>query len=142
MQVNYADDPGPMLRQNPKLLRTRVKLGNKGVVGCLEDSDSAMSNQLTDGFKALVENGQIELTGEHLVTKYADRFSAEAVTAGDAWRAINPSHAQAARQFPLRPISRGLFTVVPESLPARSVANDVYEVWHAGSAQAYSPRPT
>ncbi len=57
--------------------RTRMKLRNKGVVGCLEDW--AMSNQPTDGFKTLIENGQTELTGEFLVTKYADRFSPEAV---------------------------------------------------------------
>jgi hypothetical protein len=56
---------------------TRTKLRNKGVVGCLEDW--AMSTQPTEGFKTLVEHGYIDLTGEFLVTKYADRFSPEAV---------------------------------------------------------------
>jgi hypothetical protein len=62
--------------------RTRTKLQNKGVVGCLEDW--AMSTQPTEGFNTLVANGQTELTGEFLVTKYADRFSPEAVTRAKA----------------------------------------------------------
>ena len=57
--------------------RTRQKLKNKGVVECLEDW--ARSYNETDGFKALVAAGLAELTGEYLVTRYPDRFSAEAV---------------------------------------------------------------
>jgi len=57
--------------------RTRMKLRNKGVIGCLEDW--AMSTQPTEGFNTLVANGQTELTGEFLVTKYSDRFSPAAV---------------------------------------------------------------
>jgi hypothetical protein len=57
--------------------RTRMKLRNKGVVGCLEDW--ALSAQPTEGFNTLVANGQTALTGEFLVTKYSDRFSPEAV---------------------------------------------------------------
>jgi len=57
--------------------RTRQKLKNQGFIACLEDW--ALSAKRTDGFNALVDSGQVELTGEHLVTKYPDRFSAKAV---------------------------------------------------------------
>ena len=57
--------------------RTRQKLANKGVVQCLEDW--AVGTAETDGFRALAQAGLIELTGEYLVTKYPDRFSAKAV---------------------------------------------------------------
>lgn len=57
--------------------RTRQKLKNKGVIECLEDW--ARSYNETAGFKALVDAGLVELTGEYLVTKYPDRFTAEAV---------------------------------------------------------------
>jgi len=57
--------------------RTRQKLKNKGVVECLEDW--ARGRTETAGFKFLIDAGLVELTGEYLVTKYPDRFTAEAV---------------------------------------------------------------
>lgn len=57
--------------------RTRLKLKNKGVVQCLEDW--ARAHTETAGFETLVGAGLIELTGEYLVTKYPERFTAEAV---------------------------------------------------------------
>jgi hypothetical protein len=57
--------------------RTRQKLKNKGVVECLEDW--ARGHSETVGFKSLIDAGLIELTGEYLVTKYPERFTAEAV---------------------------------------------------------------
>lgn len=57
--------------------RTRQKLKNKGVVECLEDW--ARGHTETDGFRLLTAAGLTELTGEYLVTKYPERFTAEAV---------------------------------------------------------------
>lgn len=57
--------------------RTRQKLKNKGVIQCLEDW--AISGVSTEGFDLLVQNGLFDLTGEYLVLKYPDRFSARAV---------------------------------------------------------------
>lgn len=57
--------------------RTRQKLKNKGFVACLEDW--ALGAKRTEGFETLVSMGHIELTGEYLVTKYPERFSAQAV---------------------------------------------------------------
>ena len=62
--------------------RTRQKLKNKGVVQCLEDW--AVGSVLTQGFDLLVKSGMVELTGEYLVSKYPDRFSAKAVAAAKA----------------------------------------------------------
>jgi hypothetical protein len=62
--------------------RTRQKLRNKGVIQCLEDW--ATSSAPTEGFDLLVNSGMPELTGEHLVIKYADRFSQDAVAAAKA----------------------------------------------------------
>lgn len=59
--------------------RTRQKLANKGVEQSLEDW--ALATQPTEGFRLLMNNGLEELTGEHLVVKYADRFSPKAVEA-------------------------------------------------------------
>lgn len=50
---------------------TRQKLANKGVLQCLVDWASGPP---TEGFKLLVERGLEELTAEHLVVKYAERF--------------------------------------------------------------------
>ena len=57
--------------------RTRQKLRNKGFIACLEDW--ALDGKRTEGFETLVKNGHVELTGEYLVTKYPDRFTAKAV---------------------------------------------------------------
>jgi hypothetical protein len=57
---------------------TRRKLRDKGVVQCLQDW--ALDTKETDGFRTLIDRDLIELTGEYLVTKYPDRFSAEAVS--------------------------------------------------------------
>ncbi|PDH63930.1 MAG: hypothetical protein CNE89_13855 [Sphingomonadaceae bacterium MED-G03] len=56
---------------------TRRKLRDKGVIRCLEDW--ALAEQETDGFKALMSKRLTHLTGEHIVLKYPDRFSPEAV---------------------------------------------------------------
>jgi hypothetical protein len=58
--------------------RTRQKLKNKGFIACLEDW--ATGEKRTEGFETLVRMGHIELTGEYLVTKYPERFSARAVS--------------------------------------------------------------
>ena len=60
---------------------TRRALRNKGVEACLESW--ALSPTETDGFKTLVARGLIALTGEHLVTKYPERFSPVAVDAAE-----------------------------------------------------------
>ncbi len=65
-----------------KASRTRQKLKNKGVVQCLEDW--AISTTPTEGFGLLIENGLVKLTGEFLVLKYPDRFSALAVATARA----------------------------------------------------------
>jgi hypothetical protein len=62
--------------------RTRQKLKDKGVVECLEDWARGYTE--TEGFKLLTQAGLTELTGEYLVTKYPDRFTAEAVRRANA----------------------------------------------------------
>jgi hypothetical protein len=62
--------------------RTRQKLANKGVEQSLDDW--ALAAQPTEGFRLLMDNGLEELTGEHLVIKYAGRFSTQAVEAAEA----------------------------------------------------------
>jgi len=57
--------------------RTRQKLQRRGVIQCLEDW--AVANTPTDGFKLLIDAGLVELTGEHLVLKYPEHFSGEAL---------------------------------------------------------------
>jgi hypothetical protein len=69
--------------------RTRQKLRNKGVIQCLEDW--AMAAGGTDGFNLLISLGMAELTGEHLVMKYPDRFSQEALRAARARMATRES---------------------------------------------------
>jgi hypothetical protein len=56
---------------------TRRKLKDKGVIQCLEDW--ATADHETDGFQALMGKRLTHLTGEHIVLKYPDRFSKEAV---------------------------------------------------------------
>ncbi len=62
--------------------RTRLKLKSKGVVQCLEDW--ATSKTPTEGYELLTTNDLAELTGEHLVLKYPEQFSAEAVASAKA----------------------------------------------------------
>lgn len=62
-----------------KASRTRQKLSRKTVEECLEDW--ALGVQETPGFKLLVNNNMIRLTGEFLVVKYSSRFSNQAVEA-------------------------------------------------------------
>lgn len=58
---------------------TRLKLRSKGVIQCLEDW---MKNKgPAEEFQLLVANGLVEMTGERLVLKYPEQFSAEAVAA-------------------------------------------------------------
>lgn len=61
---------------------TRLKAKNKGVVPVLEEW--AMSKAPTEGYELLVSKGLSELTGEHLVLKYPEQFSPEAVAAAKA----------------------------------------------------------
>jgi hypothetical protein len=56
---------------------TRRKMRDKGIVRCLEDWATATNE--TDGFQALMSKRLTHLTGEHIVLKYPDRFSPEAV---------------------------------------------------------------
>ncbi len=62
--------------------RTRLKLKSKGVVQCLEDW--ALSKTPTEGYELLVANGLAEMTGEQLVLKYPEQFSADAIAAAKA----------------------------------------------------------
>jgi len=61
---------------------TRLKARNKGVVHLLEEW--AMSEKPTEVHELLVANGMPDLTGEHLVLKYPEQFSAEAIAAAKA----------------------------------------------------------
>ena len=65
-------------RASPIRLRAR----NKGVVQCLEECTTGKTP--TEGYELLTEKGFPEFTGEHLVLKYADRFSPAAVAAARA----------------------------------------------------------
>jgi len=65
-------------RASPIRLRAR----NKGVVHCLEEWTT--SKTPTEGYELLTQKGFPEFTGEHLVLKYADRFSPAAVAAAKA----------------------------------------------------------
>ena len=49
---------------------------------CLEDW--ATSKAPTEGYELLMAHGMADLTGEQLVLKYPEQFSAEAVTAATA----------------------------------------------------------
>lgn len=60
-----------------KASRTRQKLQRKGATQCLEEW--AVATTPTEGFKLLIEAGLVELTGEYLVLKHPDQFSAKAV---------------------------------------------------------------
>lgn len=59
-----------------KATRTRLKLKTKSVVECLEEW--AVAADPSEGFEMLAETGQLELTGEYLVVKFAEHFSADA----------------------------------------------------------------
>ncbi|PNG26411.1 hypothetical protein CR492_08365 [Methylocella silvestris] len=59
--------------------RTRQKIRNKGIVGCL--ADWALAPAPTEGFGMLIRTGRAELTGEYLLLRYPDRFSDKAVAA-------------------------------------------------------------
>ena len=61
-----------------KANRTRQKLKNKGVEQCLIDWALGPA---TDGFKLLLDKELPELTAEHLVVKYQERFPSRAVEA-------------------------------------------------------------
>lgn len=56
---------------------TRRKMREKGIIQCLEDW--AVAADETDGFQALMSKRLTYLTGEHIVLKYPERFSPEAV---------------------------------------------------------------
>ncbi len=61
-----------------KANRTRQKLARKGIEQCLIDWALGAP---TEGFKLLIKKGLSELTAEHLVVHYKDRFPPEAVDA-------------------------------------------------------------
>jgi hypothetical protein len=65
--------------QNTRATRTWEKLGRVGIIKCLEDW--SLKPQPTEGFAKLVESGQVDLTAEAIVVRYAGRFSPEAVRA-------------------------------------------------------------
>jgi hypothetical protein len=62
-----------------RLSRTRQKLKRVGVVQTL--SDFATKSQPTEGFRMLLERGLLDLTGEALILRHSDAFSAEVVSA-------------------------------------------------------------
>jgi hypothetical protein len=62
-----------------RLARTRQKVARVGVLQTLEDW--AVSNKETDGFKMLLDRGMPELTGEAIVLRHSNRFSAPVVSA-------------------------------------------------------------
>ena len=62
--------------------RARQKIRRKGIEPSLEDW--ALAAEPSEGFALLMDNGLQDLTGEHLVVKYADRFSGKAVEAARA----------------------------------------------------------
>ncbi len=62
-----------------RLSRTRQKVNRVGVVQTL--TDWAISKEVTDGFKMLLERGMPELTGEAIVLRHPDTFSPEIITA-------------------------------------------------------------
>jgi len=66
----------------------RLKAKNKGVVHCLEEW--ATSKAPSEGYEILVAKGLSELTGEHLVLKYAEQFSPRAVAAAKARVEVEP----------------------------------------------------
>lgn len=61
---------------------TRLKARNKGVVHLLEEW--VTSKTPSEGYELLMAKGMPELTGERLVLKYPEQFSAEAVAAAKA----------------------------------------------------------
>jgi hypothetical protein len=58
---------------------TRRKIATKGALATL--SDWALDTKMTDGFRALVNNGMAEFTGEYVVLEFADRFDPSVVKA-------------------------------------------------------------
>jgi hypothetical protein len=58
---------------------TRRKIASKGAIATL--ADWARDTKMTDGFKALVEGGMAEFTGEFVVVEFADRFEPSVVDA-------------------------------------------------------------
>ncbi|MFC3100882.1 hypothetical protein [Altererythrobacter lauratis] len=61
---------------------TRRKVKETGVEQCL--IDWALDPKETDGFQTLRDRGMLDLTGEHVVTKYPDRFDDHVVAAAKA----------------------------------------------------------
>jgi len=65
-----------------RLIRTRQKVARVGIKRCLEDW--AFHKGTTQGFDILVDGGHPELTGEAIVIRHPEEFSAEAVEAARA----------------------------------------------------------
>lgn len=62
--------------------RTRMKIGNKGVIQSIVDW--TLGKQETAGFRLLIEYGLFHLTAEFLVLKYGERFSEDVYIAAKA----------------------------------------------------------
>lgn len=60
-----------------RLNRTRQKVDRVGVLQCLVDW--AVSPNVTDGFKTLVEGGKADLTGEAIVVRHNKEFASAVV---------------------------------------------------------------
>jgi len=62
--------------------RTRQKMAKHGIERCL--IDWALDNKESDAFALLSSRGMLELTGEHLVTEFPDRFEPHVVLSAKA----------------------------------------------------------
>ncbi|MDQ3139676.1 MAG: hypothetical protein M3Q15_03005 [Pseudomonadota bacterium] len=62
--------------------RTRQKMARSGIEQCL--IDWSLATKESEAFQLLSERGMLELTGEHVVTQFPDRFDARVVEAAKA----------------------------------------------------------
>ncbi|WP_425409103.1 hypothetical protein [Hyphococcus sp.] len=61
------------------LARTRQKYERDGALKCIEDW--ARNPKTTDGFQILIDAGHPEYTGEAIVLRHSEKFSAEVISA-------------------------------------------------------------
>jgi hypothetical protein len=62
--------------------RTRQKMAKSGIEQCL--IDWALDPKESDAFQLLSDRGMLELTGEHVITQFPDRFEPQVVEAAEA----------------------------------------------------------
>ena len=62
--------------------RTRQKMAKHGIEQCL--IDWALDKKESDAFELLSNRGMLELTGEHLVTEFPERFEQRVVDSAKA----------------------------------------------------------